>query len=280
MKCPKCGAEIPRFDLNPNCKKCGVHIMYYTQEEDLARDARKTELEFASARLLLAKFKAAFLQGKASLVRILFLVLSVAALLLPHYNINFTFPWWDYQLSVGALGVYNMINDSIWQIFDALCNIGVGKSLFLLTVCSLILLIASVLCIIFCIGAWLFSFVNIKKSAIVSVIFTAIAMLSQLSGLVLSFIATNLSGTVEHITVTPMFGGLLGFFTLLGVLISSIMLISSEPQIIISDADRQRLEIKRKLKADEITLDELPLPIVKEEKKEEAGKAKKRGKNK
>ena len=63
MKCPKCGVEIARFDLSPNCKKCGVHIMYYTQDEDLRRDAKKTELEFTSARLLAAKFKAAYLNA-------------------------------------------------------------------------------------------------------------------------------------------------------------------------------------------------------------------------
>ena len=252
--------------------------MYYTQEEDLARDAKKTELEFASARYLLAKLKAAFLQGKASLLRLIFLVLSVAALLLPHYNISFSFPWWSYDISVGALGIYNMISDSIWQIFPALGNIGAGKGIFLLTVCSLILLLVTALCIIFCIFAWIFSFVNIRKSAIVSVIFTGIGMLSQLSGFVLSVIAVNLSGTIEHISIKPLFGGLLGLAMLLGVLISSIMLTAAQPQITLSDADKQRIEIKNKLKNGEITLDELPVPIIAEEKKKEAeSKKKKKG---
>ena len=61
MKCPNCECEIKRFDLAPNCKNCGVHIMYFTQEEDLKRDAKKTELEFANARYLKAKLKAALL---------------------------------------------------------------------------------------------------------------------------------------------------------------------------------------------------------------------------
>ena len=254
--------------------------MYYTQEEDLARDARKTELEFATARFLLARLKAAFLSGKASWCRLIFLVLSVAALLLPHYNVNFSFPWWNYEISLGALGIYNMISDAVWKIFPALGSIGVGEGIFLLTVCSLILLAVTVICILFSIGAWIFSFVNIKKSAIVSVVFTSIAMLSQISGFVISFIAANLSGSIEFVTVKPLFGGLLGVCTLLGVLISSILLVSSEPQIVLSDADRKRLEIKKRLAAGEITLDELPLPIAEEEKKEKESRKKKRGKNK
>ena len=42
MKCPKCGGEIPFYDLHPNCKHCGVNIYYYSQDALLARDAKRT----------------------------------------------------------------------------------------------------------------------------------------------------------------------------------------------------------------------------------------------
>ena len=45
MHCPKCNGEIPFYDIRPNCKHCGVNIWYYTQQRDLARDAKRTELE-------------------------------------------------------------------------------------------------------------------------------------------------------------------------------------------------------------------------------------------
>ena len=31
MHCPKCGGEIAFYDLQHNCKHCGVNIMYFTQ---------------------------------------------------------------------------------------------------------------------------------------------------------------------------------------------------------------------------------------------------------
>lgn len=280
MKCPKCGVEISRFDLSPNCKKCGVHIMYYTQEDDLMRDAKKTELEFTSARLLVAKLKAAFIGGKTQILRFVFLLLSVGALALPQYNINFTFPWWEYEISVGAIGIYNIINDSLWQIFDALSGIGVAKGLFIMTVCSLVLLAIAALSTVFCLGLWIISFINIKKTAKISIGFGTIGILSHLAGTVISFMAVKLSGAYEFISVKPLFGGILGIAVLSAFLATCIVLIINEPEIKISEADRRRLEIKKLLKNGEITLDELPLPVVEEEKEKITAKSEKRGKKK
>lgn len=287
MNCPKCNAEIGRFDLAPNCKKCGVHIMYYTQEEDLIRDAKKTELEFTSARLIAAKLKAAFIKGKIPVMRIIFTLLSAASLVLPLYNINLSFPWWEYEISVGALGIYNIISDSFWKIFPALSDIGVGKTLFVLMICSFILLLLAALATAGCLITWLLSFINIKKTSKICVGFSVFGILSQLSGTVISFIAMNLSGAFEFITAKPLFGGIVSIAMLGGLLATNIMLIINEPVIPVKEADRKRLEIKDKLKKGEITLDELPLPIVeeKEEKTEtktsfEKQKKQKRRKNK
>ncbi len=281
MKCPKCEAEIARFDLSPNCKKCGVHIMYYTQEEDLRRDAKKTELEFTSARLLVAKLKAAYFKGKATILRIVFLLFGVASLLLPLYNVKLSFPWWEYEISVGALGIYNIITDSLWTMFNAFSDIGVGKVLFVITIVSLALLVLTALSLVGCFAAWILSFVNIQKTAKIAVAFGIPAILFQIGGTVLSFIAVNLSGAIEFVSVKPLFGGILTVIMISAFIASNIAIITNTPEIILKEADRRRLEIKEKLKKGEITLDDLPLPIVEEEEKDADEKNnKKRGKKK
>lgn len=276
MKCPKCGVEIARFDLSPNCKKCGVHIMYYTQEEDLRRDAKKTELEFTSARIFVAKLKASFIQGKAVILRFVFLLLGICSLLLPVFNVKLSFPWWEYEISVGALGIYNMFNDSLWTMFGAFSDIGVGKLLFVITLISLLLLAVTALSLVGCLGAWILSFINIKRSAKISVGFAVPAILSGIGGTVLSFIAANLSGAIEFVSVKPYFGGVLSVLVMSAFIAANAAIINNPPEIHVKEADRKRLEIKEKLKKGEITLDELPLPIVEEE-KEEAVSKKKRG---
>lgn len=281
MKCPNCGTEIKRFDLAPNCKKCGVHIMYFTQEEDLRRDAKKTELEFTSARILLAKIKAAYIKGKIPVMRIIFSLLSVATLLIPHYNISLSFPWWEYEISIGALGVYNIVSDSFWQLFDALAGLGVGKALFTVLLCSLGFLVAAALSAVVIAGALFLAFVNNKVTAKIMAGASVFAAVFQLTGTALSFVASNLSGALEFVTVKPLFGGIVSAVIFMVLFTLNLLLVLHEPEIPIKDADRRRLEIKKKLKSGEITLDELPLPIVEEEKVPEGeAEKKKRGKKK
>ena len=92
MKCPKCGGEIAFFDLKPNCKHCGVNIMYFTQEADLIRDAKRTELDSASARMVVARVKANFIGGKLQIARMIVLLLAVASLLLPFGAVRYAVP--------------------------------------------------------------------------------------------------------------------------------------------------------------------------------------------
>ncbi|MBQ6898841.1 MAG: hypothetical protein IJN70_07655 [Clostridia bacterium] len=280
MKCPKCGIEIARFDLSPNCKKCGVHIMYYTQEEDLRRDAKKTELEFTSARLFVAKLKAAYIKGKPVILRFVFLLLGICSLLLPIFNVKLSFPWWEYEISVGALGIYNMFTDSLWTMLNAFADIGVGRLLFVITLISLLLLVITALSLVGCFCAWLLSFVNIRKTAKIAIGFAVPAVLAGIGSTVLSFIAVNLSGAIEFVTVKPYFGGVLSVLIMAAYIAANAAVISNPPEIPVSDADKKRLEIKEKVKKGEISLDDLPLPIIEEEKKPEEAAKKKRGKKK
>ncbi len=279
MKCPKCGVEIARFDLSPNCKKCGIHIMYYTQEEDLRRDAKKTELEFTSARIFVAKLKAAFIQGKAVILRFVFLLLGICSLLLPIFTVKLSFPWWEYEISVGALGIYNMFNDSLWTMLGAFADIGVGKILFVITLVSLLLLVITALSLAGCFCAWLLSFINIRKTAKIAVGLAVPAILAGIGSTVLSFIAANLSGAIEFVSVKPYFGGVLSALIMAAFIAANAVIINNPPEIPVKEADRKRLEIKEKLRKGEITLEELSLPIVEEE-NEEATTEKKRGKKK
>ena len=173
-----------------------------------------------------------------------------------------------------------MFNDSLWTMFGAFSDIGVGKTLFVITLVSLGLLVLTVLALAGCLVVWLLAFLDIKKTAKISVGFAVPAILAGIGSTVLSFIAVNLSGAIEFVSVKPMFGGILTVLITAAFMATNIALINNTPEIPVKEADRKRLEIKEKLKKGEITLDDLPLPIVEEEKEEEAASEKKRGKKK
>ena len=63
-KCPHCGEPLRWYNVKAECKHCGVNIMFYTQDASLARDAKRTELESAVARMVIARIKANFIGGK------------------------------------------------------------------------------------------------------------------------------------------------------------------------------------------------------------------------
>ncbi|MBQ6022824.1 MAG: hypothetical protein IJL25_07850, partial [Clostridia bacterium] len=105
MKCPKCGGEIPFYDLKPNCRHCGVNVLYYTQEEGLIRDAKRTELEGAAARMVIARVKAQFIGSKLVIVRLAFSILAVAALLVPFAGVKYNAPLLHQELSLGIIGL-------------------------------------------------------------------------------------------------------------------------------------------------------------------------------
>lgn len=247
--------------------------MYYTQEEDLARDAKKTELEFASARLLAAKCKAAFVGGKIQTARLALMVLCIGALVLPSYNVALSFPWWEYKISVGALGIYNIIADSFWQLFDDIYAAGAFDALYSITIASFCTLLAAALATVVAVGFLFFSFLDIKATAKGCAVASAAGILAQCAGSVLMLIATSLSGGYEFISVKPVYGSLAGIIVLGAFLALNVMLAINTPSISLREADRKRLEIKKQLRDGKITIDSLPLPIVKEEEKEKEKKS-------
>ena len=127
MICPKCGAEIKRFDLAPNCKVCGVNMFYYSQEIELARDAKRTELEFAGARALVAKLKGNFVGGRIQISRMVFFILSIAVMCIPYFSIRISLPMSEIGFSTGLVGAYQIYSSSVYNSFLPLLKLKIGK---------------------------------------------------------------------------------------------------------------------------------------------------------
>ena len=113
MKCPKCGGEIAFYDLRPNCKHCGVNIYYYSQDALLARDAKRTELEAAAVRMVIARIKASFIGGGLQIARMVFVLATVAGLLLLFGGVAFHLPFFEGGLSAGLIGVFQAIQNGL-----------------------------------------------------------------------------------------------------------------------------------------------------------------------
>ncbi len=117
MHCPKCGGEIPFYDLRPNCKHCGVNIMYFSQEKLLIEDAKRTEMEGAAARMVIARIKAAFIGSKTAIARMVLTLGAVAVLMLPLGSVKFQTPYFEQTFSAGLIGVIKgFVDGSMLQL--------------------------------------------------------------------------------------------------------------------------------------------------------------------
>lgn len=266
MQCPKCGVEIKRFDLSPNCKNCGVSIMYFNQEEELAHDAKKAELEFAKARAVVGRIKETYIGSAPAIVRLVTGVLSVAAFCLPFMNMSFDFPLASAKLSTGAIGVYQMFSDGMLQQLLNLLKAGVNGPLTGFTAAHIVCFVLSVLMILCCFITYLLASINIRRGCKWLGAFAAVSAVADIGATVTMFLAMNAAKGGSTVTVTPGFGGSFVHFALAAALaVSCLLLYKKDPQVEIPEIDRKRIELLAKVKSGEVSVDELPLPVFETE---------------
>ncbi|MBR0113248.1 MAG: hypothetical protein IJM02_05835 [Clostridia bacterium] len=286
MKCPKCGGEIPFYDLKPNCKHCGVNIMYYTQNDGLIRDAKRTELESAVARMIVARIKANFIGSKLAILRMIFAIGAVCALMIPFAGVHYTLPFFSEKFSVGLIGLIQSFGNGI-----LLKQLDFAKSALLsdATLFAAITLLLFVIVLIFDLivfAAFFFGFLNLTNSTKfmkrVSVIGAAVALLAQIAIVVMSVV---IKGN-KFCSVSLGFGAAASFviFVIIALINGALLRKGIEPTY--RENDPKRKEMLKKVRAGEVDLDSLSLPVFESEEEraerikalEEALKAEEEGK--
>lgn len=265
LNCPKCAAPIKWYDLSPNCKKCGVHIMYYTQEQDLMRDAKRTELEFARARVLVSKLKTNFIGGKYAITRLVFMLLSVGVLCIPFADIVISLPYWTGKISVGGIGIYSMISDSMYTLFFDFLKCGLAEGVALKGFITLAIFAGLVLLVAAMLIVYLLSFLNIRKYSRVLYIMTAIAGGLDLVSVIWVLMSKNSAAAYECVDFSLGFGGFVAF-AVFGVFFALNFIIRKKDEPVpIKDVDLQRIEVYKKIKEGSLDIDTLSVPIFETE---------------
>lgn len=102
-KCPKCGATLRWYDFRAECKKCGVNIPNYRWESRLEEDADTAERAFAVFHYKLNNFKSGTAGNAFRIVRLVFTLLPLVALVVPLIKLNFSMPYYEDSQSVSFL---------------------------------------------------------------------------------------------------------------------------------------------------------------------------------
>ena len=270
MKCPKCGGEIPFYDLHPNCKHCGVNIYYYSQDALLARDAKRTELEAAVARMVVARIKASFIGGGLQIIRMVAIIATIASLLLPIGAVKLHLPFFEDTLSAGWIGLVQAIQSGLLlKVPDLLQSTLLQPQTIAALVffaCLFVLLLIGLIILVI----YLLSFFNLKRStkmmkncALVGFI---VGLLAQIGAVAAKFITPD----SPLASVTLGFGGLLcaALFLVQFLLNKAILKKGIDPTY--REYDPKRRDLLKQVRAGLVDLDELPLPVFESEEEHEA----------
>ncbi len=269
MECPNCKAHIGRFDLSQNCHSCGINLFYSQQETVLSRDAKMCELEFASFRLLKSRLQTAFIGGVIPILRFALSVLAVFTFLLPVASIKVSFPFFDYSFSIGALGLYQgFSNGGLMKLFDCL-NVAATHGLALKALLVIVSLVVCALVLVVTIVISLFSILNMVKASKIASITSCVGVAAACVTAILSGVLVSSGAQFSsNIQISFSAGSIViaAAFALLVVFNGLIAKKKIEPQF--DEIDLRRVELRKKIKAGEVNIDDLPLPVFKTPEKE------------
>lgn len=268
MKCPNCNKEIGRFELAPNCKHCGVNIFYSQQKTLLARDAKKCELEYAGFRILVSKLKTAFIGGKIQILRIVAMVMAIGAIFVPFGSIGVNISPFDAKFSFGAWGIYSAFTDGT---LSALLNLsGYAHKQMAASLVLLGLIVAIFLSGLGVFVALLLSFINVQKSARAMRGLSFVGSILCVGAFVVSVLLPSVMSEIGFIEGKTGVGALVCLAVLIFIFILNHLVIKKNIQPQVKEVDLKRVELNKKVKKGEASLDDLPLPVFEtEEEKQE-----------
>lgn len=264
MQCPKCGGHIKFYDIRPNCKHCGVNIWYYSQQDQLIKDAKRTELESAAARMVIARIKAAFIGSKLAIARLVITLGAIAALLLPFGSVKLIAPFYERTLTAGLLGaIMGAVDGSVLKIpvFLKSALFSVYTKAFLLPE-GILAVLALLAVIIF--AVYLFSFLRLEKM-------TKIVRNAALAGAIIAFagqIAVLIMDAVNPLPETPAaefhtgWGGFLIAAVWLVLFFVNRLMLKKGIEPAYRENDVKRRELLHKFRKGEVDLDSLSLPVL------------------
>ena len=270
MKCPKCGGEIPFYNLKPNCRYCGVNIMYFTQEEGLVCDAKRTELEGAAARMIIARVKAEFIGSGLVIARLVLALVAVAALLVPFGSVSYALPFGaGTTLSLGLIGlIQGFTGGFITQIPNFLKSAQFAAPTKLM-ICPAAVMVLVVLIDAAIIVALILGFLNLTKAAKFMRTAALVGAIVSLVGFAASMIVLRSAGGFASAEVAPGFGALAACVMFLAEFFINRAILKKGIEPVYRENDVKRKELLKKVRKGEVNLDDLPLPVFENEQEHE-----------
>ena len=264
--CPKCKRKLRLVDWRQNCPNCGVNLMYYGFEDRFYADAKYAEMGFAKVRVKLLKVKTALIGGKLQIARLVLTVLPILAAMFPAGRLIVSFPLFDRDFSISGQGFFKALTDGTFSLLGSLKNaliIGETAEKLLRAYYSVAVVLAASVIVLLC---EILCFISIKKMSFIICAVSIIGVAGSVA-LMLNFnsLAVVASKTGSLAVVQKGFGGFALIAAFFIIFIINAIIAQKGLPIEYKEGDLYRIEVARRLKRGEITIDEIPHPIYETE---------------
>ncbi len=270
--CPKCNKKISILYMKQNCPHCNVNLRFYNFEENFYRDAKKAELSLAKINIFLAHIKASLIGTRLTVIRLCVMLLPIVTLLIPYGKVTITQPFFTADISISVLGLYDAYGNNYLPYLLTMLTSSVNGKTYLLIAACIIAFILSVLMAFVIFFLTVLCFLCIKKMHKVLAVSGIIGAVFSVAATVLAAVFSNASQSSSMLsgTVTP---ACIATVICFGIVVAVNVLIGKQGlNIVYKEGDLERIEIAKKVKAGEISIDDLPQPIIETAETEEINK--------
>jgi len=258
--CPKCNYKLKWTDWKPECPECGVNVAYYNFEEQFYIDAKGAEMDAAKIRVKWANVKTAFIGSKLLVARLSLSILPLLAALLSFGSFKMVIPLFEKKMPFSLIGLYSFFTDGTLNYLSALKNseivglyakhaINIFYGLSAVAAAAVLILLFQLLC-----------FISIKKMTVLLVVMSGFGI----GAAVWTVAAVNIFSRVTASTVFTVADGFGGYAVMIAfavILILNITVLKRGVTVNYVEGDLYRIEVAKKLKRKEITLDEITQPV-------------------
>lgn len=197
-KCPNCGEKLHWYDFRAECKKCGTNIPNHNWEERLEQDSYEAEVAFAKLHYRLNNFKSGTVGNPFRIVRLVFSLLPLVALVVPLIKINLVFPFFEKSESVSFL---TMILNYLTKLdfmggFKLMSGTALGGSFKFLMI-AVVLAFLAVVAGVLNFAMTLIASINLKAGFNVVLNFIATAAWAASAAVLSMFVAASAENTID-----------------------------------------------------------------------------------
>ena len=264
-KCPKCGKTLHLYNMSQFCPHCKINVSMYGFEENFYREAKLAELSTAVWSVRIRHLKAAFIGSKLTILRLVAAVISVATLLAPAVDYSVRLPYNTINSSVSGLGIYGVFTNGAFNYIMTMCKSelfggefsALRNLLFVFASAAVIIVVVlftSVLCFI--------SYKNMQKITLVT---SVVGIADCLAVLVFTLLFLKAAAGSTIISGKFICGPLALFAGFAFVFVINLLLVKKGIPVDHAEGSLERVEIFKKVKRGEISLDDLPQPVVETE---------------